>query len=284
MTQLTLGQKIASRRKLLGLSQEDIAEKLMISRQAVSKWESDCAIPDVDKLIALSKLFEVSIGWLLGTESEPVAQANFSDEQLKTVEELISRYHPPKKIRWWTYFAGAALLCVGIVAFIFYNGQIQQLESSNREAAGKIEVLSNSNDELQLRVDSLAIDNDALQEQLLTMDQFMNQLSESNKLITDFYRIHVSADENLENITTVLYMRPKVYQPENKALLSIQNSHTGYTSTVECTWSQANQVYIARYTVPAEDGYKVSFLLVNEHGFEEENLLIRDPGFAYMGT
>ena len=53
MNQLTIGQKIASRRKLLNLSQEALADQLGVSRQAVSKWESDGAIPEIDKLITL---------------------------------------------------------------------------------------------------------------------------------------------------------------------------------------------------------------------------------------
>lgn len=49
MEKLTVGQKIAMRRKLLCLSQEALAEQLDVSRQAVSKWESDAALPDIDK-------------------------------------------------------------------------------------------------------------------------------------------------------------------------------------------------------------------------------------------
>ena len=52
---MTMGQRIAEQRKKLGISQEGLGEKLEVSRQAVSKWESDGAIPDVDKLIAMSK-------------------------------------------------------------------------------------------------------------------------------------------------------------------------------------------------------------------------------------
>ena len=61
MTELTTGQRIAQHRKLLGLSQEGLGEKVGVSRQAISKWEADAALPDVDKLIILSKLFGVSI-------------------------------------------------------------------------------------------------------------------------------------------------------------------------------------------------------------------------------
>ena len=67
---MTIGQRIAERRKLLGISQEALGEQMGVSRQAISKWEADGAIPEIDKLIALSKLFGVSVGWLLGTESD----------------------------------------------------------------------------------------------------------------------------------------------------------------------------------------------------------------------
>lgn len=70
MTDTTLGQRIAERRKLLGLSQEGFGEKMGVSRQAISKWEADTSVPEVEKLIAISKLFGVSVGWLLGTEEE----------------------------------------------------------------------------------------------------------------------------------------------------------------------------------------------------------------------
>ena len=42
-----------------------------VSRQAISKWEADSALPEIDKLIALSKLFDVTVGWLLGVEEAP---------------------------------------------------------------------------------------------------------------------------------------------------------------------------------------------------------------------
>lgn len=70
MSHTTLGQRIAAQRKKIGLSQEALAEKLDVSRQAVSKWESDGAIPEIDKLIALSKFYDVTVGWLLGVEED----------------------------------------------------------------------------------------------------------------------------------------------------------------------------------------------------------------------
>ena len=75
---MTLGQKIQMHRSKHALSQEQLAEKITVSRQAVSKWELDQSTPDVDYIIQLSKIFDVSTDYLLNTdesESHPVSAA-----------------------------------------------------------------------------------------------------------------------------------------------------------------------------------------------------------------
>lgn len=62
---MTLGEKIKHARKQAGLSQEQLSEKLNVSRSAVAKWETDKGIPDIDNLKMLSKLLNVSIDYLL---------------------------------------------------------------------------------------------------------------------------------------------------------------------------------------------------------------------------
>ena len=68
---MTLGERIARKRKELGLSQEALGERLGVSRQAIYKWESDASLPEIEKLIALSGIFSVPVGWLLGVEELP---------------------------------------------------------------------------------------------------------------------------------------------------------------------------------------------------------------------
>lgn len=68
---MTLGQRIQEHRLRLGLSQAGLGEKLGVSRQAVSRWEADGAVPDTDKLIALSKLFGLTLNELLQVENPP---------------------------------------------------------------------------------------------------------------------------------------------------------------------------------------------------------------------
>ena len=62
---MTFGEKLQTLRRERGLSQEALAEQLRVSRQAVSKWELDAARPDIDNVLALAALFEVSTDYLL---------------------------------------------------------------------------------------------------------------------------------------------------------------------------------------------------------------------------
>lgn len=69
---MTLGERIAYYRGALGLSQGELAEKLGVSRQAVSKWETDAGLPDLDRLIALSGLYNITLDELVkGTAPSP---------------------------------------------------------------------------------------------------------------------------------------------------------------------------------------------------------------------
>ena len=58
---MTLGQRISEYRKGLGISQEELGARLGVSRQAVSKWETDIASPDMENLLALSREFGISV-------------------------------------------------------------------------------------------------------------------------------------------------------------------------------------------------------------------------------
>lgn len=60
-----LSEKIRDLRRKSGMSQEELAEKLNVSRQAVSKWELGAAVPSPDKLVDISDLFNVTLDWLM---------------------------------------------------------------------------------------------------------------------------------------------------------------------------------------------------------------------------
>ena len=63
---MTLGENLQRLRKAKGMSQDEVAEKLFVTRQSVSKWETNKAEPGVENLKALAKLYGVSVDVLLG--------------------------------------------------------------------------------------------------------------------------------------------------------------------------------------------------------------------------
>lgn len=68
---MNISNRIQNLRKLKGISQEELADKIGVSRQSVSKWESEQSIPDIDKIIIMSDYFNVTTDYILkGIESE----------------------------------------------------------------------------------------------------------------------------------------------------------------------------------------------------------------------
>ena len=70
---MTVGEKIQYYRKSIGLSQEELGQKILVSRQTVSLWEMDKTLPTVDNLLRLKEAFSVSIDDIL-SEAEPITE------------------------------------------------------------------------------------------------------------------------------------------------------------------------------------------------------------------
>ena len=69
---MTIAEKIKQLRKDNSMTQEDLAEKLNVSRQTISKWETSVTIPDADNIVAISKLFDITTDELLDYRVETV--------------------------------------------------------------------------------------------------------------------------------------------------------------------------------------------------------------------
>lgn len=76
---LTFGEKLKTARKSAGLTQEQLAEKLTVSRQAVTKWEADRGLPDIENIRLIAKLLNVSIDYLLD-DGEPLELSVLKEE------------------------------------------------------------------------------------------------------------------------------------------------------------------------------------------------------------
>ncbi|MDR2599535.1 MAG: helix-turn-helix domain-containing protein [Oscillospiraceae bacterium] len=115
---MSLGKKIHQLRKGCGMSQEELAEQLTISRQAISKWELDESVPDTENVVQLSKIFRVSTDYLLNDEYE-------GDNDTPTVkvsnEHFKMKYQMKTRILSYCIIAVALFICI---AGLFAGGHI----------------------------------------------------------------------------------------------------------------------------------------------------------------
>ena len=109
---MTIYEKLVQLRKSKGWSQEDLAEKLNVSRQTISRWENGTALPDAENLRQLSHLFDVSSDYLLNDDYE-------SDDDLprvKTVEAILD--NTVKKNREFLLIAAIAFVAAAVAFLI----------------------------------------------------------------------------------------------------------------------------------------------------------------------
>lgn len=119
---MTLGENINRCRKRSGLSQEQLAEKVGVSRQAVSKWELNEAQPEIEKLIALTRALEISSDVLLGLrDEEPVHTASDpAQDHLSTLIRFSRRLW--YNVGYFLLIWGGAIAAMAMGLAFLWNG------------------------------------------------------------------------------------------------------------------------------------------------------------------
>jgi len=117
---MILAEKIVRLRKQVGWSQEDLAEKMNISRQSVSKWESTNSIPDLNRIIMLAEIFDVSTDYLLkdNVEATESLSGGFETNAVQVSLEQAMKY-VENKMAIGQLVAKGVFLCVGSVIPLF---------------------------------------------------------------------------------------------------------------------------------------------------------------------
>ena len=95
---MTLGQRISLYRKKLNISQEELGARLGVSRQAVSKWETDQSVPDMNNLLALAREFSVSVAELTETPEEAAPDADGVENPPTSLSNFPHR--PKSRLLW----------------------------------------------------------------------------------------------------------------------------------------------------------------------------------------
>ena len=122
---MTLGEKIVKQRKELNYTQEQLADILGVSRQSISKWESNIAYPETDKLIELGKLFDCSMDYLLKeevTEKSGVQESGFTEKVEEISRKVMTDKNKSKakKILKIIGIILAVVLAIDVISMILY--------------------------------------------------------------------------------------------------------------------------------------------------------------------
>lgn len=204
---MTVGKVIMTKRKELGLSQEALGEKLGVSRQAIYKWESDAALPEIEKLVALSRIFSVTVGELLGVEEPETAAsepAELTPAQIRMVEEIVDRYRaelpqtapePPKKHRRRKLLAAAAVVLLLGGAFLHVSERLDRLQNNYQNLQNAVGGIDN-------RVGG------QIQSITHRVEEVLNQV---NSFTTEQGAEVVTADLKAGTVTIHLHATPKTY-------------------------------------------------------------------------
>ena len=144
---MTLGEKLTQARKVAGLTQADVAAKLNVSRQAVSRWESGQSKPSTEKLLELARIYDVSLDWLCSDASDAGAlvQEKNLDERDPVCNSELPTEDKPKKRKKWAIIIGVIIVGVLLSAYVVLSKkagsflstakQIDDLEEENVENA-----------------------------------------------------------------------------------------------------------------------------------------------------
>ena len=137
---MILADKIISLRKKAGWSQEELAEQLGVTRQSVSKWEGAQSVPDMDKVVQMSRLFGVTTDYLLKDELEEQAAAPAEEESvLRRVTMAQAADYLARRKAAAPRIAFAVLLCVispVTLLMLAALSEVQRFHISENAAAG----------------------------------------------------------------------------------------------------------------------------------------------------
>lgn len=139
------GENLKTLRKQKGFSQEELAARLHVVRQTISKWEKNLSVPDADTLIRLAEILEVSVSELLGTKIESENVASDVAEQLSRInEQLAIKNRRSRRIWKVVAIVLAIIVLVNIFIAVFFrvpdlNGNIQNSQPAINEETQIIE-------------------------------------------------------------------------------------------------------------------------------------------------
>ena len=264
---MKLCEKLYELRRAAGLSQEELAERLNVSRQAVSKWENGAAQPELSKLVELSRLYGVSVDELLSLEEAEKGDAKAaSSVDASTPAPAQDTLAAPKKVRRQKLLLGAAAVCLALAVglAVYNNHRVKQLERQVGSLQSQIMSVQSS-----------------LSSQIAGISSSVREAMEESATLTAQFDYTVKRfDLDAYTCTVAFALRPKTVQEDLAVSLRLRSlaSDDG-TTAVELVRDEYD-VYRGEAVLSMnDDGFEAT--AAYDTGGERQLETIRDlPGFA----
>ena len=138
------GENLKTLRKQKGFSQEELATRLHVVRQTISKWEKNLSVPDADTLIRLAEVLEVSVSELLGAKIENENAASDVAEQLSRINEQLAIKNRRSRRIWkivTIILADIVLINIFIAVFFSVPTLNEGIQSSQPEITDQAQII-----------------------------------------------------------------------------------------------------------------------------------------------
>ena len=138
------GENLKTLRKQKGFSQEELATRLHVVRQTISKWEKNLSVPDADTLIRLAETLEVSVSELLGAKIENENTASDVAEQLSRINEQLAIKNRRSRRIWKILaiiLATIVLIYIFIVVFFSVPSLNESIQSNQPEITDQTQII-----------------------------------------------------------------------------------------------------------------------------------------------
>ena len=225
---MSLGKRIQSYRKQKGLSQEQLASRLNISRQALSKWESDINVPNIDKIMDVAKALEITLNELLGLEED----SNDEYAKLESILNQVVLTQNNEIIRNKKYLKMGLVIGTGIfiiLALVMWSvlndikGIKSTIGNNNAGLSNQINIINNQLSSLE---NSLF---DQLQEQLQAQGSLLSSFElqiEDIDFKTQTMKVKIDlVVKNYEDTSSVVVVLDYEHYDDRSYLLTLSDGH-----------------------------------------------------------
>lgn len=280
---MDMGSRIQGLRKQQGLSQEALADRLGVTRQAIGKWESGGSAPSIDNLLELASILNTSVDYLLtGREPEfrePLACSEAAETPPETVslealKALLADRNTqrPKMRRYLPWLAAAGCMLVLVILLCYYISRVNDLEQSVSQLSGSFSTLNaqvqNSIGNIQLNIE------ESLNQQASILSDSSVGLGEYDPE-TNTAAVRLSAMPKTLTEDTEIYF---VLSPMASTADTLENAFTVPAQIPDVEGPNPG-IFTAEVQVPMVDTFVVSVLL-KQDGIQQTETIYEQYGFS----